>query len=416
MNLDSQQHILRNICKDITSLTSINSVFLDPEGKTSTEFYYLMPPTILHAYFESLPNTFYPLHKIRSEFESYTVSNAYDMRFIVTPVTYHSIFLGSLLVGPFLMKSSDSNHLQNLLFQRSIPKTLHHVFKQYYSSIEILSTGTISTIMKCILRMLSALDKSSDEYQVNISYDYDENYSSLAEDNEPDFDTYHHLHVLEKRYESENQLYHAVEIGDYKTASSVIFDNQIMFKLLERVPNNPLRSHKNLFFVQNTLLRKAAEKGGVHPIYTDSVSGKYAILIERVQQISEFSQLYSKMIYEYCELVNKHSVSQYSPFVGKAIEYVRLNLDRPLQLSEIAKMLNTSLATASRKFKAETGEAFSDYINRLRMEEALRLMEHKKYSLTQIALKIGYNDVNYFTKIFKKIYHCTPTEYMKRWE
>lgn len=413
MNLQPQLHKVRNICKDITSLVSINSAFLDNKGESSAEFYHMMAPNILQDYFDSQTKKFYPISKVESDYESYTVSNIYGLFFIVTPVIIEHQNLGYIYVGPFLFETPDQAQLQNLFFHLNLPKTLHHVFKQYVASMEILTNGRITTIMKCILRMLPSVTQGSDEYLIHISHDISQE-SLVQEDSALDFDSYHHLHLIERRYESENQLYHAVEKGDYQTASSVVFDNQIMFKFLERVPNNPLRSHKNLFFVQNTLLRKAAEKGGVHPIYTDSVSGKYAILIERVQSVTDFSQLYANMLFEYCELVQTHSLKNYSPFVGKIIEYIRLNIDKPLQLATVAELLNASVTTVSRRFKEEVHEAFPDYINRIRMEEAQKLMEHKEYSLTQIALKVGYNDVNYFTKVFKKLYGCTPSEYQKK--
>ena len=68
----------------------------------------------------------------------------------------------------------------------------------------------------------------------------------------------------------------------------------------------------------------------------------------------------------------------------------------------------------SRKFKKETGQSLTDYINKLRIKEALYMMENHNLSITDIAYMTGFNDVNYFTKVFKKYKRMTPSSYRKQ--
>ncbi len=64
--------------------------------------------------------------------------------------------------------------------------------------------------------------------------------------------------------------------------------------------------------------------------------------------------------------------------------------------------------------KQETELTFSTYLNQLRLQEAARLLETKKASITEIAYAVGYKSVNYFNRLFKKTYHITPKAYREQ--
>ena len=108
------------------------------------------------------------------------------------------------------------------------------------------------------------------------------------------------------------------------------------------------------------------------------------------------------MLREYCEAVRKYSLKNYSFLIRKAIEYIRFHLEQELSLETISEAIHSSTYELSRKFKKETGQTLTDYINTLRIKEALYIMENHNLSITDIAYMTGFNDVNYFTKVFKK--------------
>lgn len=70
-----------------------------------------------------------------------------------------------------------------------------------------------------------------------------------------------------------------------------------------------------------------------------------------------------------------------------------------------------SRAHLHRKMKELTGESPADYIRRLRLEEAKRLIAEGKINITQIAYTIGFNNQTYFSTVFRKYYGVTPSEY-----
>lgn len=64
-----------------------------------------------------------------------------------------------------------------------------------------------------------------------------------------------------------------------------------------------------------------------------------------------------------------------------------------------------------RVFKEETGVNINTYINNLRMAKAVRLLEDKNYYIKEVAISVGFDDQLYFSRLFKKYYGVTPSQY-----
>ena len=212
-----------------------------------------------------------------------------------------------------------------------------------------------------------------------------------------------------------NELLSAVEHGDAAEAEKIMNEGGALIeKRPDRIPNDPLRSEKNLAFAFNTCLRIAVERGGLHPLYIHSISEKFAILIEKTTSIQQLTDLQIVMLREYCAAVRKYSLKDYSFLIRRAIEYIRFHLEQELSLETISAAIHSSTYELSRNFKKETGQTLTDYINTLRIKEALYLIENRNLTITDIALMTGFNDVNYFTKVFKKLKGITPSTYRKQ--
>lgn len=101
-------------------------------------------------------------------------------------------------------------------------------------------------------------------------------------------------------------------------------------------------------------------------------------------------------------------------YTTRAKEYTQNHLNMPLSAEEMARMLNISSSHFSRVFKNTCGENYSEYVARIRMEEAIRMMNKTNLPVRTIAEKIGYGEnVGYFSRKFKSIYGITPSEYRK---
>lgn len=91
--------------------------------------------------------------------------------------------------------------------------------------------------------------------------------------------------------------------------------------------------------------------------------------------------------------------------------YIDTHYAEKISLSEMMSALSLSSSTIYRKIMQETGESFQQYLTRRRIDAAREMLHAPYGSIGDIAKKCGYDDPMYFTRVFKKIIGCTPSEY-----
>jgi two-component system, response regulator YesN len=97
--------------------------------------------------------------------------------------------------------------------------------------------------------------------------------------------------------------------------------------------------------------------------------------------------------------------------VSKALEYMKANYSCDLSLKTVADEIYVSTWYLSKLLKKETGDNFINILNEIRVEKAKKLLQNPKFKIYEIASEVGFTDVPYFTKTFKKVSGCTPMEY-----
>ncbi len=94
-----------------------------------------------------------------------------------------------------------------------------------------------------------------------------------------------------------------------------------------------------------------------------------------------------------------------------AIALMKDDLRRELSLDKLAHSVGLSRSRFQHLFKSETRMTPGNYLRRLRIEHAKRLLETSLLSVKQIRSSVGIRDKSHFTRDFKKAYGLTPTEY-----
>ncbi|MCR2806794.1 AraC family transcriptional regulator [Paenibacillus soyae] len=113
-----------------------------------------------------------------------------------------------------------------------------------------------------------------------------------------------------------------------------------------------------------------------------------------------------------CAYINENREFSSNPLVDKVMKYVNdYYQDENLNISMIGEAFSMTPSYISKLFKEHTGESLLDYINKTRLAEAKSLLAGEKYTVGEISLKVGYNDVNTFHRIFKKFEGVTPGRY-----
>ena len=96
-----------------------------------------------------------------------------------------------------------------------------------------------------------------------------------------------------------------------------------------------------------------------------------------------------------------------------AKKYIHENINRKLTIKDICEKVGCSKTTLISAFKREFGETVNTTINRLKLEEAKRLLDLGKASINDISQATGFYDQSYFSKVFSAEYGLTPSEYRK---
>lgn len=127
------------------------------------------------------------------------------------------------------------------------------------------------------------------------------------------------------------------------------------------------------------------------------------------------ARLLAQSILEYARRLIANPVPeedrQSSAFFRAACLYIEENFDRLITRDTVAAHLRISPNYFSRVFREQGAMTFSDYLTQVRIGKAKFMLEKYDLPLSQIAQRCGFNDFNYFYKVFKKVVGRTPTEY-----
>ena len=310
-----------------------------------------------------------------------------------------------LLIGPYVHTALTARQMMEIGERHGISPQNQKFLNEYYEHVSVIPENSHLFVM---LDTFCEKLWGSSYVAIDVERDWYLSELQLAESVEFD-DAMVSMKRMEQRYRYENEMMQAVSRGQTHKVSQM-FSN-FSSQMFEKRTADPLRNIKNYCIITNTLLRKAAEQGGVHPIHLDRVSSAFAVKIEQLVPSGDGVELMREMFRTYARLVRQHSTKDYSPVVQKAILQIDVDLSANLSLQTLAAEQNISAGYLSTVFKRETGKTVTEYIRDKRVQHAQRLLATTHLQIQTIALHCGIMDVQYFSKIFKKQTGKTPKEY-----
>lgn len=313
-----------------------------------------------------------------------------------------------LIIGPYMLFEMSSRQLMEKAERNNITQQQLRQLEKYYMHIPVLNDEMpLFNMVNVFAENLWGKGKEYDIVDIN-----SDNTPSLVESfyaigSVTDRDMSLQMKLMETRYEYENQLMDAVTNGLTHRAEKML--SQATGRFLEQRGTNPIRSVKNYCIICNTLMRKAAEKGGVHPLNLDKTSSEFAGKIEAITDFEKSKKLMSEMARAYCRLVRKKSVKQFSQQIQKTVMHIQSDLSGDLSLCVLAAAQNINPSYLSALFKKETGKTVTEYVNEKRIELASQLLRTTNLQIQTVAQYCGMADANYFSRVFKKYKGMTPT-------
>lgn len=310
------------------------------------------------------------------------------------------------VIGPFLMNAKPIARIGQMVRSLKIPMEFMDYLERYFISLPyIINTDAFVAFIRTLGEQLTG--SSETEYLQFPSIDLPAFRLSNTDSSLADF-----AGRFLQRYLNEDKGLAAVSKGDYMTAMKYLFPGVRI--QVEMRQSDPVRNYKNYIISLSTLLRKAVQKGNVHPVYIDDLSRQIALRTENMTSLKELSAYPREVIRKYCFLVQHFSHLNYSLTVQKITRIIRLEPESDLSLTAVAEKLGLSRTYISGLFRKETGMTFTDYVNKSRMEYAATLLDSGTDSIRDIAAACGITDQSYFSKLFRRHFGLTPREYRRR--
>ena len=203
---------------------------------------------------------------------------------------------------------------------------------------------------------------------------------------------YEHKFDILKTLSLSNDLFMLIKLNNYPVAMY----KRVIIKAINKI----IRS------VQDELEYELAFLNDTERLMDISVSKSY-------EEIKEKFDTFLSMLGEYLIRVNKENSGS---IVYRLQQIVKKDYsNKNLTLNSIAQELKLTPNYLGRLFKEETGESFSDYLEELRMNNAIKLLKtSSSKKVYEVADECGYNDGQYFAKVFKKYTGYTPNNYRKK--
>ncbi len=226
---------------------------------------------------------------------------------------------------------------------------------------------------------------------------------------------------------NKNLVLHVDDVVENNLRHSVYYRQQLEEALFVRVEENDSRAMQAT--LERLFLRAQSETQAL-PALKDSMTDlvlsfgrRYDIPVEACRTtLNELSQAEDEerlffLMREYMEqslaAIEGARKSAIQNIIDKANRYIRAHYAEQLSLDDVAREVNLSSFYFSRLYKRETGVNFSDKLAQVRIERAKELLNKEDLSVKEIAYLVGYQEPNYFSRIFKKLTGRTASEYKK---
>lgn len=99
------------------------------------------------------------------------------------------------------------------------------------------------------------------------------------------------------------------------------------------------------------------------------------------------------------------------PIISKARQFIGEHYTENLSLAQVSGIVNSSSFYFCKKFRKTTGLTFTEFVSRTRIEKAKNILLNPNLRISEIAFAVGFQSLNHFNRMFKRIVGRSPTEY-----
>lgn len=208
-------------------------------------------------------------------------------------------------------------------------------------------------------------------------------------------------------WERTDQLLFHIEAGMYQEVDILVKDLFSYYQSLTDATYYEIKC--SCFQITNQV--KLMLNQYIHQIQADSVDSSIQNILDTMFSLEELCHYYRQFFGTFSQALEPDNVYSDSDIVKNVKTYIDRNYYRDISVEFVASLFHMNRSYLSHIFKKKQGKTFIDYLNLVRVEESKKLLKKSDKKLYQIAKAVGYDNVSYFCRVFKKLEQTTPEQY-----
>lgn len=336
----------------------------------------------------------------------------YFEQFAVVPVKQGGKCQAVFVIGPATRQRANSPIYTEFLNEHGIPVQERQKWMDYWNGLQTIDLLRFLNICISVNWMVNqeALDVT-DVFQSSLEYGL----PGKQKETELELSVWRETSFFQDGIIAAQPLLGFIRNGDKQ---------ELMRQLLKFMKmNSPItvkneRSHlrnvKNLAICGVALSSNAAVQGGVYEGVASPLSDMYIRRIEESNKLALVEATVLDAIVDFTDRVNEYKNNGLSKVVRISKEYIYHHLYEDIKLHHLVDVSGVNPNYLSQLFKKETGLSLMNFIQKEKIEEAKKLLDHSNDTISIISGRLNFYDQAYFVKVFKKHTGITPKQFRNR--
>lgn len=208
-------------------------------------------------------------------------------------------------------------------------------------------------------------------------------------------------------WDKEDVLLFRIEAGMDTEVKTLIKE---LFSFYQSVPGCTLADVKYHCYQLSDQCRQILDQY-IHTSESLKSSASMQNVVNHIFSLDELMKYYMQFFLNLTNMIKPNSVYAIDDVIEKIQIYIRRNYQKELSQEYLSSLFYINRSYLSTLFKERTGQKFVDYLNNVRIAKSKELLTQTDKKMYQIAKSVGYDNVKYFFRIFKKFTGMTPEEY-----
>ena len=296
-----------------------------------------------------------------------------------------------LIIGPIVM-SNDDDPYEEFLMDPADAASIPHMTTAQVRALSELVSAALSSLS---IEMLPPdVDSGNQAAFLQMMYD-------LTTDDQS------------KNYpiESERQFQEYIRTGNKVAAQSLL--NELLAHIYIRAGNSipQIKSRVQELLV---LMGRAAIDGGADVEEILNLCQRYASEVGALNGIEALNRWIGAILHKFISFAFDFGSIKHKNVVFKTNMYIKEHLAEKISLDQAAEQVYLSKSYFCRIIKDELGCTFTEYVNRIRVDQSKALLRNTSMPIAEIACAVGFDDQSYYTRIFKKQTGVAPGKYREQ--